>query len=663
VDGGGEAELGSALADAAAAFNLTLEVTGLRLQAGDRALPERLASLKPAGTRPPLVVVGWDGADWVLLDRMLSAGQLPNLQRLMVAGVHARLFTLKPMISPLIWTSLATGQPPDVHGILDFVRPDDDGEGRVPVTARDRRVPALWNVLSEAGIPVGVVAWWASWPAEAVRGFVVTDRVAYQLGTIGDAPEGELVYPPEAWSWLAPERVSEEEIGADRLARYVNLSAAELERRIAEAEGYEDPVVHLRRILASTETYHRMALAGWRRVQPRALLVYYEGTDTVAHLFAPYTPPRLPHITAEDVARYGDAVVRYHEDMDGLLGELLEAVGPGANVLVCSDHGFAWGEDRPRAAPGVHTATAAWWHRDPGMLVMAGPDVRQVPERRDAHMLDLTPTLLALAGLPPGTGMTGEVLHWALVPSFEAPAAEPVDYVAALAAPAPAGRAGPDPASEELVARLEALGYLDSEGGREPLPTPTPIETPRSLMNLGTVYLEQGRDREALAAYRRAAELDPSLPGAWVKVGIAERRLGHLEEALAAYRRALELGGADVHRESASLGMAVVLQELGKPGEALMLLEAATTFLPESFILWKTYGEGALAQGDQVLARQAYERAAALDDDIEVLNRLAALVLQLDGNAERAAALWRRSLELDPDQAMVRQALAALGAS
>jgi tetratricopeptide (TPR) repeat protein len=297
------------------------------------------------------------------------------------------------------------------------------------------------------------------------------------------------------------------------------------------------------------------------------------------------------------------------------------------------------------------------------MLVMAGPDVRPVAERRDAHILDLPRTLLALLGLPPGQGMEGERLDWALTPGFRAPEAEPADYTAALAAPAAATEAGPDPASEELVARLEALGYLDSEGGREPMPTPTSVETPRSLMNLGTVYLEQGRDREALTAYRRAAELDPSLPGAWVKVGIAERRLGHLDEALAAYRRALELGGADVHRESASLGMAVVLQELGKPGEALLLLDAATTFLPESFILWKTYGEGALAQDDQALAREAYERAAALDDDPEVLNRLAALVLQLDADADRAAALWRRSLELDADQPMVRQALAALGAS
>jgi Tfp pilus assembly protein PilF len=578
-------------------------------------------------------VVGWDGADWELLDPMLEQGRLPNLRSLIERGASAKLFSLKPMISPLIWTSVATGCQPDVHGVLDFVRPDPGGGQPLPVTSSDRRVPALWNIFSAAGVTVGSVAWWATWPAEAVDGVMVSDRVAYQLGAVGGEPEKGLVYPPQAWSWLAAERTSEEEVGFDAISRFVHLSREEYEAAIAAGGGYEDPIIHLRRLLASTRSYHRMTLAVWRRVQPEVMLTYCEGTDTIAHLFAPFAPPRRRFIDEADFVRYGDAVGSYYELADELLGELLAEVGPSANVMLCSDHGFAWGTDRPREASGVNTPTAAWWHRDPGVLVVAGPDFRAVDGRREAQILDLPPTLLALAGLPVGQRMVGSVLDWTLDEGVMSEVREAVDYVQLLSWDENRPAAITDQDGGAVVERLRALGYL---AGSETAPAPTepPAESARSLLNLGTVLLEQGRLEEALAAYERALELDPEMPGAW-------------------------LGPA--HRESASVGMAIALVELQRSDEALLLLEAATAHLPDSFILWKMRGEIALGQGRHEPARRAYARALELEEDTDAYNRLAALVLQLDGDAAEAAELWRRSLELDPDQPRVRDALRALG--
>jgi tetratricopeptide (TPR) repeat protein len=403
-----------------------------------------------------------------------------------------------------------------------------------------------------------------------------------------------------------------------------------------------------------------MAVAGWQHDRPSVLMVYYEGTDTIAHLFAPFTPPWRQGIDRALFERYRDAAWRYYGHADRLLGELLDLVGPEANVVLCSDHGFTWGADRPRQPSGVHTPTAAWWHRDPGVLVMAGPDIEPLEQRRQAQILDLTPTLLALTGLPAGTDMTGTVIAWAVRQAVVARQANAVDYRAILQWRPPSAAALVDPSAAEVVARLRALGYLETpdEGGSPA--DDLRDESPRALMNLGTVLLEQGRDQEALAAYQKALELDRGSPGAWLKVGVALRRLGRHEEALAACRAALELGGGEAHREAASLGMAIALVELGRPGEAEQLLEAATTFLPDSFILWRTRADIALGADDLALARQAYGRASELADDRECLNRLAALTLRLDRDREHAAALWRRSLALDADQPEVRQALAAL---
>src|ERR1039457_2620672 len=54
----------------------------------------------------PLLVVGWDGGDWKLLDPLMQRGLLPNLSALVARGRTWNLETLNPMISPLIWTTL-----------------------------------------------------------------------------------------------------------------------------------------------------------------------------------------------------------------------------------------------------------------------------------------------------------------------------------------------------------------------------------------------------------------------------------------------------------------------------------------------------------------------------------------------------------------------------
>src|SRR2546425_12503994 len=96
-------------------------------------------------------------------------------------GARANLKTIRPILSPVIWTSIATGMKPSRHGIVDFVVNARDTGALVPVTSAMRQVPALWTLMSRQGIDVAVVAWWATWPAETVRGSMVTDRVAFQL--------------------------------------------------------------------------------------------------------------------------------------------------------------------------------------------------------------------------------------------------------------------------------------------------------------------------------------------------------------------------------------------------------------------------------------------------------------------------------------------------
>src|SRR6185295_2234345 len=159
----------------AGAFVLGIVGT-LLFQSRSHILPEH--SRKAAA---PVVLIGLDGADWNIIDPLIAAGKMPNLAALIERGSRGRLLTLSPTLSPVIWTTIATGVKPERHGIVDFTAINKDTGAAVPVTSNLRRVPALWNILSDAGRTVGFVGWWASFPAEKVNGYIVSDRIAYQL--------------------------------------------------------------------------------------------------------------------------------------------------------------------------------------------------------------------------------------------------------------------------------------------------------------------------------------------------------------------------------------------------------------------------------------------------------------------------------------------------
>src|SRR4029077_18724919 len=82
------------------------------------------------------------------------------------------------LISPILWTTAATGVGPDVHRVLDFQETDPKTGTKNPISGFSARAPAVWNAASAAGRKVGVVGWWATHPAEEVEGFFVTDHAS-----------------------------------------------------------------------------------------------------------------------------------------------------------------------------------------------------------------------------------------------------------------------------------------------------------------------------------------------------------------------------------------------------------------------------------------------------------------------------------------------------
>src|SRR5262245_27403409 len=103
------------------------------------ALALVLAVRRPSTTshrRAPFLVIGIDGGEWKVIRRLWNAGELPNLKQIAEHGVSATLRTAYNS-SPVIWTTIATGVTPPVHGITDFVVATPRGD--VPISSAVRK--------------------------------------------------------------------------------------------------------------------------------------------------------------------------------------------------------------------------------------------------------------------------------------------------------------------------------------------------------------------------------------------------------------------------------------------------------------------------------------------------------------------------------------------
>jgi len=602
---------------------------------------------------PPVLFVGLDGADWELLDAYMQAGIMPNLAALSREGRTGVLTTIQPPLSPLVWTTEMTGVSPVEHGILDFTRFDPRTGAREPIPREERRVPAVWNMASAAGRSVAVFGMWATWPAEPVRGLLVADRFS-SFTAAGPPPAGS-VHPAEreAWARQILER-TEREVDLAALQAYLpDLTAAEFQAAAGQRDAYAHPVSALRRILAETRAWDALARSWIAERRPGLSIVYFQGTDTLGHVFAPYAPPRRPEVSDADFARFSRVPEVYFAEIDRLLGEYRKlAERHGAVLMLASDHGFRWREARPEKLSSAAAATAGLWHREEGMYVLWGPGIAPGPRER-GRVDQVCATLLALLGLPAGTGLAGPPLPGASAGTGHAT----VDYRALLpAAPVPTL---PRPQASEEVEKLRALGYI---GGQEPTQAPAgagSTRTPASYNNEGLLRRQEGKTREAAAAFEQALALDPrSASALWNLSDLlqAEGREPERSDGLLVQAAAAGLPEAAERAGSRALELA----RSGQAPRARRLLDGAVAALPADPGLRLLRGRSHLEAQDCAAARSDFLEAARLAPGNAVAWASLGLSALCLGDPAAGRRALERSLALDPDQPQVRAALQGL---
>jgi Flp pilus assembly protein TadD len=622
---------------------------------GIRAVARSEVARRTAG-RGRLILLGLDALDWRLVDELIHKGLMPTMAELVASGVHAVLDVPPPLISPVVWTTIATGVTPDVHGVLDFLEPEPETGQAQPVGSGSRKAAAVWEMTSAAGRTTSVIGWWATFPAQAPPGCTVySDRLTEQLlGLEANAPG--VAAPPEAAEAINGLVFRGSDMTAAMLAPFARVSDFELTALRQRRESFGDLVAGLATLVAATRTVEKLTEHEIGR-GTEIVLSYLEGTDTVGHLFAPHRPPAQKAVPAHEAQRFGQVVDRYYADVDGWLATVVAKMEDDDTLVIVSDHGFTWGSDRPPVAAGVHTPTAAWWHRPEGAFLVVGPKVQHTSRRQRLGVIDVAPILLALAGLPPAEEMTGTVPDWLSSAGRQTSLPGPgrVNYASLLPRQAPPKIELPQEAKDEELAKLRALGYVASDE-QTPASEHTPPVIPsrpvvdraeaRRLTNQGTTLVAAGDRAQAEQIFRQAIAADPEYAPPYFNLSLMYRKDGRFDAADTEFWKAIELGVAD--REMAVVRLALDYRQRGDSERALRAFNEGLKRLPGSALIWLNTGVY-LGELDRLVeAQRCLERSIRIDPkNPNAHANLAAALLEL-GDRDGARRALAEAVRLDP---------------
>ncbi len=616
--------------------------------------------------RDRVIVLGLDGVDPGTVDLLVAEGRLPNFARMRRHGAYGRLLSSRPILSPIIWTTIATGRSPADHRIGHFVAVNEKTGERLPVTSQMRGVKALWNIFSEQQKKVAVVGWWASWPAEVVRGAVVSDHTCYHFlfdrGAGGDTDTTGVTYPPDLFSQIQPWIRRPADVRHDESARFVDVGEEEFARPFS----FADDLSHFKWAYATAESYRAIGKRLWQEDDPDLLMLYIEGTDSVSHLFGHlFRAEGLAGELAEQQRRFGRAVEEMYVYADGLVGEVIEMMDDDTTLLVLSDHGFQLGvlPEDPSKTRDMRRVSEKF-HSLEGILYAYGKRAKAGASFARPTLVDVAPTILAMAGMSPARDMPGRVLDEGI--AVAAGGRTVASYESSDRDGGASARvdAAVDPA---ILERLRALGYLDAE-------------SPTGDRNLAAMLFRDGRYAEAASAYEKLIELQPgdgslhaSLAGALGALGRYAEALRHLDDAV----RLAPLNPEGYHNRG------VIYEKMGRLDDAAAQYRQALRYAPSYEASRRALSRlsvaavpatplGAAVTEAMALARQAshlarrgdYRAAMKLLDRAEqsaprlaLLHQYRANVAFLMGDKEGARRALQKALEIEPDNELYKSNL------
>jgi tetratricopeptide (TPR) repeat protein len=455
-----------------------------------------------------------------------------------------------------------------------------------------------------------------------------------------------------------------ESISYDQVHRFLQgVTPAEYDAAVS-SRNPRDPVNIFRTVLAKTWTDHRVAMDAYREQQPLVMMMSYDGTDAVNHLFSPYHPPYRQDVSSEDYRKYWSGVSNYYSEVDRLIGEWMSILPADTTVIVMSAHGFRWGKTRPEKQP---QGSALSDHRNPGIVIAYGNHVEKSGGTHTMSVYDLTPTILAIIGLPQSADMPGHVATWAFRDITPVQGVRVISYSEFLNLRPLA--ASTDIAPQAYEAALQAVGHLSDpsrnaavlESDQQPQ-TQTPLRPDQwgryaYYNNLGVELRRQNKIKDAVEAFQQAIELDPNRPTPYLNAAMALIDRQQYTAADEAFVTAVAKGLPDADRWF--VDYAALYRERNMDSRAIAILYKGKSVFPQSYEIAANLGSALAAASRYTEGLPELERALGLQPASTLaLNNIGAFYSKKEDYA-RALDFWNRSLAIDPRQPEIRAAAEA----
>lgn len=289
-----------------------------------------------------LLLVGLDGVNFDLLQRLLPREVLPTIWNLIETGASGELASVFPTHSAAAWASFMTGQTPGRHGVFDFKVRLPDGHYR---HAKPDPQATVWHLLGQAGYRLGVFNFPITYPPDPVNGWVVSGMLSPDLH--------RFTYP----AGLAAE------ITAAFPAYTLDVEWTLYEGR---EEAFIHDLVHMVR--------QRGAVARYLLAQHPVdiFAVAFIATDRAQHALWRYIDPLHPFFDPLAARALRPEIYRFYAELDQAVASLVALVGDETPVLLLSDHGFQ---------------AAAWQFHVDEWLKSMGWQARRATTNRIAHWL------------------------------------------------------------------------------------------------------------------------------------------------------------------------------------------------------------------------------------------------------------------------------------
>ncbi|MBA2428024.1 MAG: alkaline phosphatase family protein [Actinobacteria bacterium] len=266
-----------------------------------------------------VLLLGLDGATYSVLEPAFGAGHMPVLKKLLDRGASGILTSTVPPYTPPGWTSIFTGVNPGKHGIFGFTLGNaqrNDGLVRLDVVT----APAIWNAANAQGARIGLFNIPMTYPPPRVDGFAVAGMLTPEGG--GTTPEG-FTFP----DWLGGE-----------LAQAAGGYEIDIEVNYDVDWRSTDIIERLSRNLARKRSALRYLLETDGDLP--LLFAVLEAPDRLMHVHYKYIDPRCEHYGRPEAGPIRERAWAFFDEMDAVMGDLVEWAGGDGYVVTMSDHGF-----------------------------------------------------------------------------------------------------------------------------------------------------------------------------------------------------------------------------------------------------------------------------------------------------------------------------------